>query len=115
MKLSLQSPRDLKLFCSLVIPVKGEPMKEWTLAYAGEEVLNDLKMKYANNPSVINLIADILVKDLLVNLDLEETKSAETIPITKESFINNLKLVMDRFVESENDRKSIIRILGKIK
>ena len=36
MKLSLSSEQDLKLFYSLVAPVKGAPMKKWTLAYTSD-------------------------------------------------------------------------------
>ena len=112
-KLALNLNRDQELQLYLMIGTNKDSQK--VIAIAGYDLESALEEARKKNIGYLITYQNqtILVKDLL-----NKIKQEEVIPIppemTKETFINSLMLVADRYTEG-NDQKAIKRILSKVK
>ena len=100
-----------------VIPLEGQVV----LAYTPQEAINTVIIKYPDKKVLIQQRGEIKIKDLLMqfNLPAKETLVLQTEPTepkimdTKENFISNLRLVVDKWVDNEKDKRIIKKILEK--
>ena len=113
--LTLHKDQELRLYL-MIGTTKGEQKVIVIASYDLETAL--AKAREANPDRIITYKGqNPLAADLLDKIKLDERPQLELkIPeMSKESFITNLMLAGERFVESDNDKKSIKRILAKVK
>lgn len=119
------NPENLRLYCfALLRPVPlGQPLEplppraQFMLGYSMDDVMNAVDNKYGTHVGVhVQFINDIPFEELLRQVEQKpEIILKEPTPEMKmETFINNLKLVSDKFLEGA-DRKSLSEILKKVK
>ena len=84
---------------------------ESALAKARESNPDYLIAYKGQSPLATDLLDKIKLDSKIDDLPKIELKAPE---MSKDSFITSLMLVGDKFIESENDKKSIKRILKKI-
>ncbi len=119
----------LRLFLMSVRPILSPPIAVEKLVgivgYRERDAMMKAQKEYATPGLKIayNAGDSILIEDLMRTIKLEGVTIAESpvettinMPIkpTKEQFVNNLKLFADDFVDDEEDRKVLKKIINKI-
>jgi len=120
LKMQLETKPELYLFLfisrllNLNIPSERVVI---SLSYDLESALASAQKATEQGMNIVYHDQKIAVKDLLSKIDYPPTVILENIPkpeMSKEQFINNLKLVADEFLTEEKDKKVVQRILRKI-
>jgi len=116
--LILKTDKELRLYFMIGRNIKDEKVVA-IIGYELESVLQTAQQQNLGY-NIIYKGQNVLIKDLLGRIKVGEDIVGESVieakqETSKESFVNGLKLVADRFVEGSNDKRSLKRILDKIK
>ena|SRR3990167_267443 len=113
--LTLQKDQDLRLY----LMIGTTKLDQKVIVIASYDLESALAKARESNPECVISYKgqNPLATDLLDKIKLDEKPQLELkIPeMSKESFITSLMLAGDKFVESQNDKKSLKRILSKVK
>jgi len=110
--LTLQKDQDLRLY----LMIGTTKLDQKVIVIASYDLESALAKARESNPKCVISYKgqNPLATDLLNNIKLDNTKDEPKPELTKESFITGLMLAGDRFVESDNDKRSLKRIINKI-
>ena len=119
-KLSLKSQQDIKIY-SAQVSSSTEKKSVFAVGFSAEDAITVFRGMFKKGvPISINITGFVPLVSILKDLNINLEEPIASVPtqepqMNKESFVQGLRLVTDRYVESTNDKKSLKRILGKIK
>ena len=114
--LKLKQEKTLKLYFPL-ISIDNKKFVELILGYSIDDVVNYIKTKFQKpfKIEILNQTEASKVLNLIEQQPLEVNKQTrEDLKMNKVQFINNLRLVSDKFVKDKKNREFLRELLEKV-